>query len=102
MPRQYDTITGQLGPYDPDANITMPHGTENDGKTLATDIFEKPEATCKHCYGRGTEADYVGYAMTCVEVDCSFCGGTGKPVQMGNAAILAAEHLPIINDAGGM
>jgi hypothetical protein len=26
--------------HDPDSNITMPHGTENDGKALATDIFD--------------------------------------------------------------
>jgi hypothetical protein len=40
MPRQYDTLTGKWEPYDPDANVTMPHGTENDGKALATDIFD--------------------------------------------------------------
>jgi hypothetical protein len=28
------------GGYDPDANITVRHGTANDGKTIATDIFD--------------------------------------------------------------
>lgn len=32
---------------------------------------------CKACDGRGSEADYVGLEMKCVEVDCSFCNGTG-------------------------
>jgi hypothetical protein len=40
MPRQYDALTDQCEPYDPDANITVRHGTENDGKALATDIFD--------------------------------------------------------------
>lgn len=40
MPRQYDTLTGQREPYDPDANITVRHGTENDSNALATDIFD--------------------------------------------------------------
>jgi hypothetical protein len=38
--RQYDTLTGQWEPYDPDANVLMPHGTKNDGKALSTDIFD--------------------------------------------------------------
>jgi hypothetical protein len=71
--RQYDTLTGQWEPYDPDANITVRHGTENDGKTLATDIF-----------------DWL-FERAPKEI-------SRKPT----AAILAAEHLPIINDVGGM
>ena len=33
---------------------------------------------CKHCYGRGTQADYMGLEMRCVEVECPDCNGTGK------------------------
>lgn len=71
--RQHDTLTGQWEPYDPDANITMPHGTENDGKALSTDIFD-------WLFERAPKAI------------------SRKPT----AVILAAEHLPIINDVGGM
>ena len=40
----------------------------------------KPAAPgpCRNCGGRGIEADYVGLEMRCVEVECSFCRGTGK------------------------
>jgi len=32
---------------------------------------------CQYCKGTGSEADYVGDEMRCVEVDCSFCKGAG-------------------------
>jgi hypothetical protein len=73
MPRQYDTFTGQREPYDPDANITVRHGTENDGKALATDIFD-------WLFERAPKAI------------------SRKPT----AVILAADHLPIINDVGSI
>lgn len=44
---------------------------------------------CPNCNGRGTEADYVGLEMKCVEVECSKCNGTGV-VDRHNREILVA------------
>ncbi len=33
---------------------------------------------CRRCKGTGTEADYAGLDMRCVEVACSTCAGTGR------------------------
>jgi len=41
-------------------------------------IREALAQPCPACKGKGTEADYVGLEMRCVEVDCSTCGGSGK------------------------
>lgn len=38
---------------------------------------EVAKQKCGACDGRGYEADYVGLEMKCVQVDCSFCNGTG-------------------------
>lgn len=36
---------------------------------------------CKWCGGTGTEADYIGLEMKCVEVECSACNGTGTAAE---------------------
>lgn len=36
------------------------------------------DQVCPACKGRGTEADYVGLEMRCVETGCSRCNGTGR------------------------
>lgn len=37
----------------------------------------KPISQCPHCNGQGTEADYIGLEMDCVEIECPACYGTG-------------------------
>lgn len=34
---------------------------------------------CKYCKGAGTDLDYIGLEMKCVETECVACKGTGRP-----------------------
>ncbi len=47
---------------------------------------------CTWCKGTGAEADYVGYDMKCVPVDCSKCNGTGSVTASDERAVAALQE----------
>ena len=67
----------------PDCTINMKPGWRctrkyhSDGPCALVPVPVK-EMVCEYCYGRGTQAAYVGMEMRCVEVECPDCNGTGK------------------------
>lgn len=61
-------------PADPDP-LTCVHGVYlRGGCGECEKALSEP---CSTCNGSGTEADYVGLDMRCVEVECSRCNGKG-------------------------
>lgn len=54
---------------------------------------------CTWCKGTGAEADYVGYDMKCVPVDCSKCNGTGSVPASDERAVEAEPALSIARAA---